>query len=179
MSISELLRLAWMNINQNKFKAVMTSVGIVVGAATIVLVIGIGQGGQKEVAEQFANLNAGAINVSYEYGGEEVGEGFSIGGTGTFFGNIFGSGAGTDGMPGGMQMSDDMERGRKQMSGNEGGASGAGEMPDDMQKPDSEEGVSGAGEMPDGMQKSDSEEGVSGAGEMPDGVQKPDWEEAV
>lgn len=169
MRISELLRLAWMNINQNKFKAVMTSVGIVVGAATIVLVIGIGQGGQKEVAEQFANLNAGAINVSYEYGGEEVGEGFSIGGTGTFFGNIFGSGAGTDGMPGGMQMPDDMERGRKQMSGNEGGASGAGEMPDDMQKPDSEEGVSGAGEMPDGMQKPDSEEGVSGVGEMSDG----------
>ncbi|MEE0693606.1 MAG: ABC transporter permease [Lachnospiraceae bacterium] len=178
MRISELLRLAWMNINQNKFKAVMTSVGIVVGAATIVLVIGIGQGGQKEVAEQFANLNAGAINVSYEYGGEEVGEGFSIGGTGTFFGNIFGSGAGTDGMPGGMQMSDDMERGRKQMSGNEG-VSGAGEMPDDMQKPDSEEGVSGAGEMPDGMQKSDSEEGVSGAGEMPDGMQKSDSEEGV
>lgn len=150
MRISELLRLAWMNINQNKFKAVMTSVGIVVGAATIVLVIGIGQGGQKEVAEQFANLNAGAINVSYEYGGEEVGEGFSIGGTGTFFGNIFGSGAGTDGMPGGMQMPDDMERGRKQMS-------------------DSEEGVSGAGERPDGMQKSDSEQGVSGVGEMSDG----------
>ena len=54
----ELLRLVALNINQNKFKSVMTSIGIVVGAATIVLVIGIGKGGQADVAEQFANLNA-------------------------------------------------------------------------------------------------------------------------
>lgn len=62
----ELLRLVWLNINQNKFKTIMTSTGIVVGAATIVLVIAIGRGGQMDVAEQFQNLNAGAIDVSYE-----------------------------------------------------------------------------------------------------------------
>ena len=28
---SELLRLVWLNINQNRFKAIMTSIGIVVG----------------------------------------------------------------------------------------------------------------------------------------------------
>ena len=63
----ELLRLVWLNINQNKFKTIMTSIGIVVGAATIVLVIAIGRGGQMDVAEQFQNLNAGAIDVSYEW----------------------------------------------------------------------------------------------------------------
>ena len=31
----ELLRLVALNINQNKFKSVMTSIGIVVGAATM------------------------------------------------------------------------------------------------------------------------------------------------
>ena len=66
MRITELLRLVWMNINQNKFKSVLTSIGIVAGAATIVLVIGIGRGGQMEVAEQFAELNAGAIDATYE-----------------------------------------------------------------------------------------------------------------
>lgn len=64
---TELLRLVWLNINQNKFKTIMTSIGIVVGAATIVLVIAIGRGGQMDVAEQFQNLNAGAIDVSYEW----------------------------------------------------------------------------------------------------------------
>ena len=64
---TELLRLVWLNINQNKFKTIMTSIGIVVGAATIVLVIAIGRGGQMDVAEQFQNLNAGAIDASYEW----------------------------------------------------------------------------------------------------------------
>ncbi len=126
MRISELLRLAVMNINQNKFKAVMTSIGIVVGAATIVLVIGIGQGGQKEVAEQFASLNAGAINVSYEYEGEEEGSegGFSFGGIGRFFGNMFGGGgsgnAAFGGMPGG---GTGEESGGTKEEGSEGGFS--------------------------------------------------------
>ncbi len=69
----ELLRLVWINIVQNKFKAIMTSIGIVVGAATIVMVIAIGKGGQADVADQFKNLNAGAIDISYEgAGGNEM-----------------------------------------------------------------------------------------------------------
>ena len=62
----ELFRLVWINLSQNKFKVIMTSVGIVVGTATIMLVIAIGTGGKLEVAEQFKNLNAGAIDISYE-----------------------------------------------------------------------------------------------------------------
>ncbi|MCD8076611.1 MAG: ABC transporter permease [Lachnospiraceae bacterium] len=72
MRLSELLRLAWLNINQNKFKTVMTSIGIIVGAATIVMVIAIGRGGKMDVAEQFASLNAGSIDITYDYEGEET-----------------------------------------------------------------------------------------------------------
>lgn len=63
MRISEILRLVWLNLSQNKFKVVLTSIGIVVGSATIMMVIAIGTGGKEEVAEQFKNLNAGAIDV--------------------------------------------------------------------------------------------------------------------
>lgn len=66
MKGNELLKLVWTNLMQNKFKVVLTSIGIVVGAATIVMVIAIGRGGKMEVAEQFKNLNAGAIDISYE-----------------------------------------------------------------------------------------------------------------
>lgn len=66
MKRKELLRLVWINLLQNKFKVVLTSVGIIIGAATIVMVIAIGRGGQMDVAEQFKNLNAGAIDISYE-----------------------------------------------------------------------------------------------------------------
>lgn len=66
MKLSEILRLVWINLIQNKFKVVLTSIGIVVGAATIVMVIAIGRGGKMDVADQFKNLNAGAIDISYE-----------------------------------------------------------------------------------------------------------------
>ncbi|MCD7738567.1 MAG: ABC transporter permease [Lachnospiraceae bacterium] len=66
MRISEICRLVYLNLIQNKFKVILTSIGIVVGSATIVLVIAIGTGSRAEVAEQFQNLNAGAIDVSYE-----------------------------------------------------------------------------------------------------------------
>ena len=51
MRLSEILRLVWLNLSQNKFKVILTSIGIVVGSATIMLVLAIGTGGKEEVAE--------------------------------------------------------------------------------------------------------------------------------
>ncbi len=64
MRLSELINLVWLNIIQNKFKVLLTSLGIIVGAATIVMVIAIGRGGQMDVEDQFKNLNAGAVEVT-------------------------------------------------------------------------------------------------------------------
>lgn len=104
MKPNELLRLVWLNITQNKFKVIMTSIGIVVGAATIVMVIAIGKGGQADVADQFKNLNAGAIDISYD-GGNSAPGGNSADDS---------SGGGTMMMPGG--------------GGSSGGVSGGGDM---------------------------------------------------
>ena len=65
MRFTEILRLVFINLIQNKFKVILTSIGIVVGAATIVMVIAIGRGGEMDVADQFKNINAGAIDISY------------------------------------------------------------------------------------------------------------------
>lgn len=82
MRISEIFRLVFLNLLQNKFKVIMTSIGIVVGSATIMMVIAIGTGGKQEVAEQFKNLNAGAIDISYESAnGSFSSIGFSMGGS--------------------------------------------------------------------------------------------------
>lgn len=96
----ELLRLVWINITQNKFKAIMTSIGIIVGAATIVMVIAIGKGGQEDVADQFKNLNAGAIDISYEGGGMPSGGGDSASGGSASGGNMGGGPGGGDGSGG-------------------------------------------------------------------------------
>ncbi|MBE5846688.1 MAG: FtsX-like permease family protein [Lachnospiraceae bacterium] len=85
MRISEILRLVWLNLVQNKSKVILTSIGIVAGSATIMMVLAIGRGGQMEVAEQFKNLNAGAVDVTYESSG---GDGW--GGPGGYWGFGFG-----------------------------------------------------------------------------------------
>ena len=92
MRMTELLRLVFMNLAQNKFKVILTSVGIVVGSATIMLVLAIGTGGKVEVAEQFKNLNAGAIDISYEVNAMEFERGM---------GGNRGGMSGSVGLPGG------------------------------------------------------------------------------
>ena len=66
MRLSEIFRLVILNLSQNKFKVILTSIGISVGSATIMMVIAIWTGGKEEVAEQFKNLNAGSIDIRYE-----------------------------------------------------------------------------------------------------------------
>ncbi len=104
MRFSEILRLVLINIKQNKFKVFLTSLGIIVGAATIVLVIAIGEGGQQDVAEQFKTLNAGTITVSsggsssmMPGGGMSMGGGMPSGGGGSSGGGSSGRGGGNSG----------------------------------------------------------------------------------
>jgi len=94
MIVSEILRLVWLNLSQNKFKVILTSIGIIVGSATIMMVIAIGTGGKKEVAEQFSNLNAGAIDISYEGYGSMSSTGFGKGGNSGSSGSTGGSSGG-------------------------------------------------------------------------------------
>lgn len=102
MIFSELFRLVWLNITENKFKVMLTSLGIIVGAATIVLVIAIGRGGQMDVEDQFKNLNAGAIDISYK-NAQSAGGGFSGGMGGPPGGGTGGASRRTGGgSPGGM-----------------------------------------------------------------------------
>lgn len=81
MRFSEILHLVKLNLIQNKFKVLLTSIGVVVGAATIVIVIAIGRGGKADVADQFRNLNAGALDISYEQA--QGTKGFSFGTSGS------------------------------------------------------------------------------------------------
>lgn len=84
MRISELFKTVFINIFSNKSKCALTSLGIAAGSATIVLVIAIGQGGKADVADQFKNLNAGAIEVTAGQTADTMMEGMmeSFGGSG-------------------------------------------------------------------------------------------------
>lgn len=186
MRITELLRLVWMNINQNKFKSVLTSIGIVAGAATIVLVIGIGKGGQMEVAEQFAELNAGAIDVTYEYEREEDSQqGFSFRNIKQLFGNMFGGGASAGGdyaVAGRMRMGESGQQGASATDMNQS----PGQMPDQManQMPDqmgapAGDRASGAEGGDAGTTAADARDGIAGTSEEDSGQEEAEAETSM
>ncbi len=104
MKISEIFKMVWLNLSQNKSKVLLTSFGIVVGAATIMLVIAIGTGSREEVAEQFKNLNAGSIDIEYDSSSSSSDS--MGGGMGGFSGGGGGGmpSGGGGGMPGGSSM---------------------------------------------------------------------------
>ena len=182
MRAGELLRLVYMNLVQNKFKTIMTSIGIVVGAATIVMVIAIGRGGQMDVAEQFSNLNAGAIDVTYEYKGEEDERGGSGGGgggigsifgsIGNMFGGMFGGGGGAP-SGGGSSSGGSSSAGTGggfSMPGGGGGFPGGGSFPGGSSGSDSGNGGGGGFSFPGDS----SGGGFPGGGNMPDMGDMPD-----
>ncbi len=67
MKLIETLRIVWINLMQNKFKVLLTSLGIIVGAVTIVMVIAIGKGGEAKIAGQFQGLSAETIYINPDY----------------------------------------------------------------------------------------------------------------
>ena len=67
MKLLEMLRIVMINILQNKVKVMLTSIGIIVGLVTIVMVIAIGRGGEEEVKAQFSGLSAETVYVNLDY----------------------------------------------------------------------------------------------------------------
>lgn len=56
------------NLAQNKSKVLLTSLGIVIGTLTIILVIAIGRGGEEQIARQYSNMSAETVYVNVSFG---------------------------------------------------------------------------------------------------------------
>lgn len=67
MRLSETLHIVTINMIENKFRLLLTTLGIIVGTITIILVIAIGKGDEQEAAKQFSNLSADTIYVNLDY----------------------------------------------------------------------------------------------------------------
>ena len=67
MRLSEIFHIVTINMIENKFRLLLTTLGIIVGTITIILVIAIGKGGEQEAAKQFSNLSADTIYVNLDY----------------------------------------------------------------------------------------------------------------
>lgn len=67
MKLFETIRMIGVNLMQNKSKVLLTSLGIIIGTLTIILVIAIGRGGEERIARQYSNMSAETIYVNMTY----------------------------------------------------------------------------------------------------------------
>lgn len=60
----EILRSVILSISSNKFRVFLTSLGIIIGTLTIILVVGIGKAGETAVSEQYSRLSVESITIA-------------------------------------------------------------------------------------------------------------------
>ena len=58
------LKLAWRSLTKNKARSLLTSLGVIIGAATIVLVIEMGSGASAQIEEQYSNMSVTTILIN-------------------------------------------------------------------------------------------------------------------
>jgi len=64
MRIAEQLRSVFLSMASNKFRAILTSLGIIIGSFTIIMVVGIGRAGEASIEEQYKRLSVESITIS-------------------------------------------------------------------------------------------------------------------
>lgn len=63
MNITEYIKLAFNALRTNKVRSLLTMLGIIIGVASVILLVSIGTGLQNYVTEQFASLGSNTIMV--------------------------------------------------------------------------------------------------------------------
>lgn len=72
MKLNQILLSVLLSIRENRLKVALTTLGIVVGALTIVVVLAIGMGGQAAIEEQYKSMNVGTVTVMSGMGRENA-----------------------------------------------------------------------------------------------------------
>lgn len=68
MKTSRLLKLSFKNIMRNKVRSLLTSLGIIIGVGSVIIMSAVGEGSQEEIKKQIQSLGANLIMVYPERG---------------------------------------------------------------------------------------------------------------
>lgn len=60
----EQLRSVFLSVTSNKFRVFLTSLGIIIGSFTIIMVVGIGKASEASISEQYKRLSVESITIS-------------------------------------------------------------------------------------------------------------------
>lgn len=95
MNFGEVVRFAWRGVMANKTRSALTTLGVLIGVAAVIILVAVGTGSSKAVQDQISALGSNTLTVSSTSAG---GGGFG-GGGGGFPG--LGGGGGFPGLGGG------------------------------------------------------------------------------
>ena len=90
MNAGEVLRVAWQGVTVNKPRSVLTTLGILIGVAAVIILVAVGTGSSKAVQDQISQLGSNTLTVT----ASSTAAGGRGGGGGDFF--FPGSGGGGD-----------------------------------------------------------------------------------
>lgn len=73
MKISEAARIAWEAILKNKIRSFLTMLGVIIGVAAVIIMVGISAGTEASIKEQITSLGSNLVFVqgSFAHGGAE------------------------------------------------------------------------------------------------------------
>jgi putative ABC transport system permease protein len=64
MKLTSTLKIAYKNLIKNKMRSILTSLGIIIGVGSVVIMVAIGTGSQMKIKKQIASLGSNLIMVS-------------------------------------------------------------------------------------------------------------------
>src|SRR5437899_8139038 len=63
MNVIETLQVAWRSIAANKLRSFLTMLGIIIGVAAVVALMGIGQGAQQSITSQITSTGTNLLTI--------------------------------------------------------------------------------------------------------------------
>ena len=64
MSLSDLLRTSLRGVSANKLRAILTMLGIIIGVASVIAMLALGNGARAAVESRFRSLGANEVQIS-------------------------------------------------------------------------------------------------------------------
>ena len=92
MNVTETGRFAWQGVTANKTRSALTTLGVLIGVAAVIILVAVGTGSSKAVADSIGALGSNTLTISATSAGAGLqgGGGGFPGGGGGFPGGLFG-----------------------------------------------------------------------------------------
>ena len=68
MTVSKLIHFSFRSILRNRMRSLLTSLGIIIGVCSVIVMVAIGEGSQKQITKQIASMGTNLINIMPQRG---------------------------------------------------------------------------------------------------------------